>query len=160
MFVLKRKRVLDKIQFSIKELMEDITKNIQYILYEKKLRFKIDIPKDIESVYADPQEIKILLNNIIDNAIKFTDKGFIAVSVRLRGEFIRIAVKDSGSGISPEIKKNIFTRFFKRHPAVPGTGLGLTISKEIVEKHNGKIEVFSKGEGKGTIVAVYLPLLI
>ncbi|MDD5772450.1 MAG: PAS domain S-box protein [bacterium] len=157
-FVLKRKKGLNKIIFSVKKLIEEILKNNQYILYEKKLRFKIDIKKEAENIFADPLEIKILLNNIIDNAIKFTEKGFITVSVSLAGEFIKIEVKDTGCGISPEIKENIFTRYFKRHPAVPGTGLGLTISKEIVEMHNGKIEVFSKGIGKGTIVTVYLPV--
>ncbi|MEW6087434.1 MAG: PAS domain S-box protein [bacterium] len=159
MFVLKRKKVLNKIHFSVKKLVEEIVQNIQYLLYEKKLKVKMEIPENLENIFADPQEIKILLNNIIDNAVKFSEKGSITISMRLRRGFVRIMVKDTGIGISPDVKENIFTRFYKRHPAVPGTGLGLTISKEIIEMHNGSIKVFSKGIGKGTIVAVYLPVV-
>ncbi|MEW5818442.1 MAG: HAMP domain-containing sensor histidine kinase, partial [Spirochaetota bacterium] len=87
----------------MKKLVEEIVQNIQYLLYEKKLKVKMEIPENLENIFADPQEIKILLNNIIDNAVKFSEKGSITISMRLRRGFVRIMVKDTGIGISPDV---------------------------------------------------------
>lgn len=156
MFVLKRKMDLEKSNFLISTLIDDVVRNVQYVLAQKKIKIKIDIQTKIDKIYADQHKTTIMLNNLLDNAIKFTDKGSIFVTVGLKSGFFIIEIKDTGSGISSKIMGNIFGNYYKRHPAIPGTGLGLTISKEIAEMHGGRIEISSEGLGKGTTVTVYM----
>ena len=100
----------------------------------------------------------MLLSNIIDNAVKFTPKGKIQVSARPLKKMVEIKIKDTGPGIAKKDKDKLFERFQKGRTAFAGVGLGLAISKEIVERHNGNIKVESnKGKGKGTTVVVQLP---
>jgi two-component system sensor histidine kinase VicK len=68
-----------------------------------------------------------------------------------------IKIRESGCGIPREDLGKVFEKFYQRNPAIPGTGLGLTICKEIVARYHGKISIFSEGLGKGTTVTVVLP---
>ncbi len=153
----KEKKKKKKKTSSLKEIIDEVIRDTKYLVAEKKLRFKIDIPRETDSVLVDKMDMKTLMSNIIDNAIKFTDQGSISITSRLKEKWIEIKVKDIGRGIAPEDKNKIFDRFYKRHPANEGTGLGLTICKEIVDIYNGKIKVISKGIGKGTTAIVSLP---
>jgi heavy metal sensor kinase len=113
-------------------------------------------------VDADPNWLERLVLNLVDNAIKFTPAGGdITVSVLREEGSARLAVQDTGIGISPELMPRIFERFFRvdpaRSPGVEGVGLGLSLVKWIVDRHHGRIEVDSD-PGKGSTFTVFLPL--
>ncbi len=113
-------------------------------------------------VRGDPNWLERLILNLVDNAIKFTPAaGSIRVSVSRDGEMARLAVQDTGIGITPELMPHIFERFFRadpaRSPGVEGVGLGLSLAKWIVDRHHGRIAVDSQ-PGKGSTFTVFLPL--
>ncbi len=117
---------------------------------------------DVPDVAVDPARIAQLVGNLLSNAVKFTpDGGRVEVRLGTDGDKVVLAVADTGVGIPAVDRERIFERFFRteiatRH-AIQGTGLGLTISKAIVEAHHGTIAVDSE-EGGGSTVTVSLPL--
>jgi len=95
---------------------------------------------------------------LIDNAIKFTpDGGRVDVATKRKGDNVLIEVKDNGKGIAPKDMSNLFKKFFRADPSVPGIGLGLSICKQLVEAHGGKIWCKSK-LGKGSTFSFTLPV--
>ena len=98
-----------------------------------------------------------MISNFVNNAIKFTTKGSITIYYEIEGDFIRVCVKDTGIGISAENQRRIFERFIKVDTFQQGTGLGLTISRTIIEALGGKIGVDSE-EGVGSTFWFTLPL--
>lgn len=113
-------------------------------------------PEDTE-IYTDPTRLGQVINNLINNAVKFTRKGSITLGYRRTGEDVEIYVRDTGEGMSPEVLAHVFERFYKGNAFVQGTGLGLAICRTIVERFHGRIEVASQ-EGRGTCFTVILPL--
>jgi len=113
-------------------------------------------------VYADQNKMRQVIGNLIDNAIKYTPTGGMAVSVKKEGEVVRFVLKDTGIGISPEDIPKLFNKFTRAKDAskqnVIGTGLGLYIAKQMVEAQNGKVWLESEGLGKGTTSIMELPL--
>ena len=126
---------------------------------EKVLR-KSDIPPEDVLVNADKSRINQVIYNLLTNAIKFTEEGTVSVSVIKKqrknhmGEII-LSVKDSGTGIHPEILPRLFSKFATGSEI--GTGLGLFISKSIVEAHGGRIWGENNTDGKGAIFVFSLP---
>jgi len=109
------------------------------------------------TIYADPQKIKQVIYNLIDNAIKYTpERGSVDISIKELENNIRIEVKDTGIGIKKENLNTIFNKFTKHVPGYKGTGLGLYIAKSFIEAHNGRIEVESE-LGKGATFRILLP---
>jgi len=111
---------------------------------------------------ADPDRICQLLTNLISNAVKFTPRGgSVWVKTGTEGELAVLTVADTGNGIPEADLKSIFDRFFRSRAAarqaIPGTGLGLTISKAIADAHGGSVTVES-AEGQGSVFRAYLPL--
>ncbi|MEA2480396.1 MAG: hypothetical protein QOJ07_2318 [Thermoleophilaceae bacterium] len=118
--------------------------------------------EDIGSCNGDPDRIGQTLDNLISNAIKFTpDGGNVDVYLSRRGDDALIEVRDSGIGIPAGEQDRLFQRFFRSstatEQAIPGVGLGLTISRAIVQGHGGTID-FESEEGRGTTFRVALPL--
>ena len=118
--------------------------------------------EQIPSMVGDRSRLGQVLDNLVSNALKFTNEGG-AVSIRIsshRGEAV-VEVEDNGMGIAPEEQAQLFERFYRSSEAteraIPGTGLGLTIAKAIVERHEGAIEVEST-PGQGTTMRVRLPV--
>ncbi|MGB3241452.1 MAG: HAMP domain-containing sensor histidine kinase, partial [Candidatus Omnitrophota bacterium] len=146
-----------KKSLSLRKIFDSVIKDQEYHIKEKNLKVKMDIPKDADKVLMRPRDLTLLCTNVVDNAIKFTKKGGINIKVVLKKGLIEIKVTDTGSGVRVQERDKVFERFYKRHAAASGMGLGLTISKEIVERNNGEIEVKSKGVNKGTTVIVRLP---
>lgn len=110
----------------------------------------------------DAEKISVLLDNIVDNAVKYTPPGgTILLRVSHEGAFIRISVKDTGIGIPTEQQKRVFTKFFRGDNAqlfqTSGTGLGLYVAKNIAERHNGTL-VFESAKGQGTTFTLTLPI--
>jgi len=120
---------------------------------------QLDLSKDPCVVIGDPQQLKQVFMNLIINAFHATEGyGDISIAIYRRQTVVQIVVKDSGIGIKPEDLDKIFDPFFTTKPTGKGTGLGLAICYGIVDVHNGRIEAFSEGSGKGATFTVTLPL--
>ena len=129
-------------------------------LTKKNITVSIDVNNDLK-IKADVLYFEELLNNIIENAIIYNNEhGEIHISAEKYKEFIKISIKDSGIGLEKEQLNKVFEEFYKvdqsRH-VFESSGLGLTISKRIVELHGGEIWIESEGKDKGIIVIFTLP---
>jgi signal transduction histidine kinase len=116
-----------------------------------------------EPVLADRAALMSIFTNLIDNAVKYTpENGHVDVTVEPNGMYAKVAVKDDGIGMTPEEKERAFDEFYRaknaRTAQVPGTGLGLTIVKRLVEIHQGRVTVDS-APGKGSTFTVRLPIV-
>jgi len=108
---------------------------------------------------GDPDRLQQVLGNLLTNAVKFTDTGGrITVTLERRGSRARIAVRDTGRGIAPDLLPHVFDRFRQGRADRPGLGLGLAIVKQIVELHGGSVYAESEGEGRGATFVVHLAL--
>ncbi|HEX7704891.1 MAG TPA: ATP-binding protein [Thermoanaerobaculia bacterium] len=127
----------------------------------RQIALTVDVGDDRCDVFADPARLQQAIGNLLGNAIKFTGEGG-TVNVRLRGEggSARIEVIDSGRGIQPDLLPHIFERFRQGDGGErkSGLGLGLSITRHIVEMHSGSVTASSAGEGEGATFAVLLPL--
>jgi signal transduction histidine kinase len=129
---------------------------------KKSIRVQVDADASAKSVVLDPQKFKQVLYNLLSNAVKFTDEGgSVIVSASLEpADTLCLAVRDSGIGIAPEDIENVFLEFVQidsgsaRHYA--GTGLGLALTRKLVEFQGGSIEV-SSALGEGSVFTVRLP---
>jgi signal transduction histidine kinase len=115
---------------------------------------------DTVVTHGDGDALLHAFMNVIDNAIKYTDKGSILVALIRDGSLARITIADTGIGIAAADIPRIFDRFMRLEAArsAPGTGLGLAITKAIIAGHRGSISVISE-PGKGTEICILLPLI-
>ncbi len=149
----------EKKEVSIKETVKEILALYEEDIKNKDINVRLDVSPDAAKVRSIPGEILLLLGNLIDNAFKFTEKGNITIRTEIDGGYVKIEVADTGRGISINDKDIVFKKFYQRHPTVEGVGLGLSICRAIVRRHNGSIEIVSAGEGKGVKVIVKLPVV-
>jgi signal transduction histidine kinase len=119
--------------------------------------------KDLPKITIDQSKIGEVITNLVNNAIKFTDKGGVTVKAKDEGENVTVSVKDSGIGIDTNDQKHLFNKFYQAGRFDPnnpqeqqGTGLGLYISKNIIELHGGKIGLESEKD-KGSTFYFSLP---
>lgn len=131
------------------------------LIKNKNINVSYHIDKDID-IFADYQKIQQVLYNLLSNAIKYTpEKGSIVISVTNTAKKVRFSIKDSGIGIDKKDQKRIFGKFVQLEDAFykkeTSTGLGLTITKQLVEMHKGSIKVVSE-KGKGAEFIVTLPI--
>lgn len=141
--------------FDMKTLVKHVSEQMKQVVDRSGLTFYVDIDEEKEyMVYGDPDKLRQVLTNIIDNSIHYTEQGSITVHLWKRDGVIRVEVKDTGIGLSEEDKDRIFTKFGRANDAekrnVFGAGLGLYIAKEILREHNGRIDAVSEGRGKGS----------
>src|SRR5262245_3561553 len=133
----------------------------QYI--PPSIKLELTAPKkDVPPVAADPDKIRQVLTNLVENAVKYSpDGGRVTVHVAVAGQRMRFSVRDEGLGVPPAEHRRIFEKFYRLDPdltrGVGGTGLGLYISRELLERMGGRIWVESSGSGGSTFV-VELPL--
>jgi two-component system phosphate regulon sensor histidine kinase PhoR len=148
-------------EVSLKKLIENISRIFEQRIKEKDLTFTIDVQEDVPVINVDPFKIEQMFINLIDNAIKYTEKGGITLSIHQAPSAVTVVLQDTGIGIPTEHLQRIFERFYvvdkSRSKKLGGTGLGLSIVKHIVLLHGGKIEVDSAA-GKGTKITVTLPV--
>ena len=143
---------------TIKNTLDMLTKRAQ----EKEIALAFDLPERAAPVFAVLHQIKQVVFNLVDNAIKYTPAGGeIYVSLIQEPERLVFKVSDTGLGIPPEYREKIFERFYRvdkaRSREQGGTGLGLAIVKEIVTRHGGAIWVEDSHDGQGTTFVVTLP---
>lgn len=145
-----------------KNLLQEFSLLVADMVSKKKLHMSLEIAEDVPDIEADELKIKEILYNLFSNAVKFTPEGGqIGMRAKKVGAEVEIEVWDTGIGIAPENQEKIFEGFFRVDTpysrVTEGTGLGLPISRKLVELHGGKLFVESKGSGMGTSVRVILP---
>jgi signal transduction histidine kinase len=155
--------VYDKSVFNIGDLVSEVINQYKPNLEDAKLSLSVNIPESPIPIEADKDKLKQIVGNIVDNAIKYTKKGEVRVSVSESGKEVVIEVKDTGIGIEPFEIENLFMKFFRTREAhrknISGSGLGLYIARKIAEAHGGTIEAHSEGIGKGSTFKIILPKL-
>ena len=135
-------------------MLEKIYRQYQPKAEEKGLRFTLE-PTEAQAVFDEKWSAEAI-GNIVDNAIKYTDSGFVTISVREYEMFCSVTVSDSGKGIAEEEQGRIFTRFYRSPSVSPkeGIGVGLYLAREIVNGCGGYIKVSSE-VNKGTDFSVF-----
>lgn len=120
----------------------------------------VHLPPDLPTIAADRSSLSEVFSNLIDNAIKYSNEGgVINVTADAKGDFVEVSVEDHGIGMPPDVVGNLFHKFYRSHRSretVAGTGIGLYVSKAIVESHGGTISVRST-DGQGSTFTVSLP---
>ncbi|PIS28870.1 MAG: hypothetical protein COT43_05435 [Candidatus Marinimicrobia bacterium CG08_land_8_20_14_0_20_45_22] len=144
----------------LQALVKDTVHLFKTKIAEKGLKIEINIPEQASMLDADPFRLQQVFINLIDNAVKYTEKGFIAISAMKSDREIRIEIRDTGIGIAKEHLPRLFDRFYvvdkSRSRQLGGTGLGLSIARHIILLHNGRIRAESL-PGVGTTFIIELP---
>ena len=149
--------VLNQQETNIKELMEESVRSLKYLATDKDSQISFDIQENLPLINVDRGEISRVFSNLVGNAIKHTKKGTqIKISAFVKDNFIQFAIQDNGEGISKEHINKIFQRYPVEKRKI-GTGLGLYLSKQIIEAHKGEIW-FETEEGVGTTFYFTLPV--
>jgi signal transduction histidine kinase/ActR/RegA family two-component response regulator/HPt (histidine-containing phosphotransfer) domain-containing protein len=162
------KMSLEKIPFQLKGLIQETIKTHQTRARQKRVDLTAEIQTDVaETVCGDPMRLRQVIGNLLSNAIKFTENGYVKVGLRVAGETkdgrtdFELLVEDTGVGIPADKLDRIFDKFTQADGSITrrygGTGLGLTITRRLVEMFGGRIRVEST-EGKGSRFYLRLPL--
>ncbi|PVE14628.1 sensor histidine kinase [Clostridium perfringens] len=154
--------ILHKKYQDLSEFLRNLIADYIYLLEEKDFDFDFEISEDDLYLEFDNKRLERAIGNLIINSVKYNKKGTkFLISLKKEGDKVKIIVSDDGIGLSEEIKKHIFNPFVReeksRNSKKGGSGLGLTISKEIVEKHGGTIYL-SDGPLKGCNFVIELPI--
>ena len=153
---------LQRESIAIVDLISKSVENFRPKYEEKEINIAVDVDDDMPPVYWDFQKILQVLQNLLDNAVKFTpDGGEIGISAHAKSAFIELRVRDDGIGIPKDQIDHVFDRFYQVDSSSTrrfgGSGLGLSIVREIILAHNGKIFVESD-EGEGTCFLMLIPV--
>ncbi|MFZ1720697.1 MAG: HAMP domain-containing sensor histidine kinase [Candidatus Moraniibacteriota bacterium] len=150
---------------SIETILKDLSDMFFVMTQGRNLTLTFTLPKEkLPLVYMDAAKIREVISNLIDNALKYTEKGGIEVILEQRGSMARITVADTGMGVEPAMIEHLFSKFIRGSKEasrmnVAGTGLGLYVGRSFVEAHHGKIWIESEGLGKGSKFIVELPIV-
>lgn len=139
--------------FNLTEVASDMSKDLSISAEKKGVKLSFESSDNECMVNGDKEKIRQVVLNLVDNSIKYTKEGTIVVSVKKADNKIVFAVKDTGMGMTPEIKATLFQKFARGEGSrmnTGGSGLGLYLAKEIIEAHKGTIDVDSEGMGKGS----------
>lgn len=148
--------------FFIQEITEELIKKYEPFAKASNVEINFSFQENLPPVFADPNQIKLVIENLLDNAIRYTKgKGVVEIKVEKKNKKIYFEIKDKGVGIPKEEQKYIFKKFFRssnvlKHQTI-GTGLGLFISKMLIEKAGGKMG-FESEENKGSVFWFSLPV--
>jgi len=157
---------LERIDFSVEEMIEQSVDMISLEAHKKGLEIAIDIPRDAAlQIKGDPNRFRQVIINLVKNAVKFTREGSIIVSCRKTmyqgSEALTVSVADTGIGVAPELRPRLFTTFFQGDPSTTrrfgGTGLGLAISRHLVQSMDGEISMVPNENG-GSIFRFTIPV--
>ncbi|KAL5121232.1 hypothetical protein ACEQ8H_000700 [Pleosporales sp. CAS-2024a] len=159
---------VEEVQFSLSVVLRDVNKMMSFAAQRKGLVYQSSIQAEVEQdlrVMGDPGRLRQILTNLLTNSIKFTSEGTVQLSVSLSHEAtesvtVNFMVTDTGIGIEEEVRKRLFQPFSQADSSTArrfgGTGLGLTISKNLVELMKGQIRLDSK-LGQGTTATFWIP---
>ena len=159
------KITIEKVPFLLPEIIEEVAKNVQSVYKQKNIELIISSDEKLAAkIIGDPFRLKQVLTNIIGNAYKFTEEGYIKISADIVNDdhFLAIKIEDSGIGIEKEDQKLIFDEFTQANENIEkkygGTGLGLSICQKIITILGGDLNLESTF-GKGSVFEIKLPLL-
>jgi signal transduction histidine kinase/DNA-binding LacI/PurR family transcriptional regulator/DNA-binding response OmpR family regulator len=149
----------------LRPVLEDAACMGEQLASQKNLAFRIEVPPELPMVLGDKTRLRQILLNLLSNAVKFTAHGEIALLVSLEGSEILVSVRDTGLGIARQEQAKIFDEFHQSDRSLErgygGIGLGLAITRRLVEMHGGRIWVSSSGaEGGGSTFSFTLPVLV
>jgi signal transduction histidine kinase len=155
--------VYDKVPINLYNLVESVIKARQTLITGRGIKVVLKKPRgNLPRVRVDEEKIKLAIENIFDNAIRYTfPQGRVTIALAIEQDELKISVEDTGVGIPLHQQKRVFTKFFRGENVqamqTEGTGLGLFIAKNIIEAHNGKIW-FTSTENVGTTITFTIPL--
>ncbi len=158
----KQDLTLNKKKASAHEIIQKAIANYNLVLQEKQGAAVLSLKAKSDTIFVDEQHFTNLLNNLIDNAIKYSkEKPEITITTHSNARFLYIKIDDKGIGMSRETVKRIFEKFYRAHTGnlhnVKGFGLGMSYVKSIIDAHKGRIKVDST-LGKGSTFMVEIPL--
>jgi signal transduction histidine kinase len=153
---------LEPAPVDLRGLVEELHEQMLPLAAEKEIALETDLPAELPQLQADRAKLRRVLVNLVSNALKFTPKGGrINVGAAREGAFVRVSVADTGVGIPPEDQRDIFDKYAQARSRATrsekGTGLGLYITRQLVELHGGKIGVKSE-VGKGSTFSFTIPI--
>lgn len=156
------KLTMNVIKINLKKLFDEIKENLDVIIKENKINSEFKLEKGIPRIYADYERLLQVIKNLMINAVHFTPEGGnISFRIKRSGKFAQFEISDDGIGIPKDKQKNLFKRFYQADSSltrkVQGSGLGLAVSKGLVETMGGKIW-FESEEGKGTTFYFIIPI--
>ncbi len=147
--------------YLVRDIVERVRTSLGSLAMERGLTFVASVPDDLPTCYCDGKRLTQCLMNLAGNAVKFTERGTVKISVARRGDELIFEVSDTGIGIAEDQIQHIFSEFRQADATISrefgGTGLGLSITKKFVEMHGGRIGVTSE-LGKGSTFFFSLPL--
>jgi signal transduction histidine kinase len=154
---------LHRTSLDLVHLIREVAGSLRPLIETKRQQLRLDLSGGLPAVWADADRVTQILTNLIANAHKYTPvEGSIMVAARRDDGFVRVEVTDTGTGLSPEDQAQLFTKFFRAHDRSSqvggGTGLGLVITRLLVELHGGQITV-SSAPGQGSTFSFSLPAL-
>jgi signal transduction histidine kinase len=146
---------------NLRQLVHDVAHTLAQAAADRGASLSEDTPAEVPTVDGDPDRLRQILHNLIENAILHTPSGGrILIRLRADGDWIHLSVSDTGSGIAADDVPHIFDHFYRGDPArarrTGGSGLGLAMVKSLVEAHGGHVAVDSTG-GLGSTFSVTLP---
>lgn len=153
---------LHKTDISLTDLIKDLISEFELFARASNVEIKFEPRENLPKIFTDPSQLKLVVENLLDNAIRYIkEKGKAEIKLREQDDKIYFEIKDTGVGIPKKDQKYIFQKFFRSENILryqtQGTGLGLYITKAIVERMGGKIW-FKSEEGKGSIFYFTLPI--
>ena len=149
---------LDRQRVKLPDLLKDAFENVSRNGKQNRINFSLNIPEQLSPMFVDKDLLRVALNNLLTNAIKYNrPDGLVTMTAFETANTVNIQVEDTGIGIPPEDITRIFEKFFRSDNTDarerPGHGLGLTLAKEIIELHHGKLQVKST-PGQGTVFTI------
>lgn len=145
---------VQKVPVDLRALLQEVADTVRPAAAQKQLDLKVQC--DVDRLPADPKLLKRVIMNLVTNAVKFTQQGFIKIVSTQDEKSYTVSVQDSGVGMSEEQQKGLFQKYHQVDPEKPGYGLGLFISRQLVEAHGGQLAVVS-APGQGSTFTVTLP---
>jgi signal transduction histidine kinase/CheY-like chemotaxis protein len=158
------KLAIVKEEIDSRQVIEEAANIARDLIESRGLSFKVSLPRPMPTMFLDRTRIRQVLLNLLSNAARFTDSGSIMLSAAVEDTELRIRVSDTGIGIPPSDLDRVFEEFHQVEGSLArrqgGSGLGLTLSKQFVEQHGGRIRAESEGvPGKGSTFTITLPLI-
>jgi len=159
--IMHSKLAVKKLEIDVKEILSDAISTVEPELKQKQIALKVELRAKSHKVFGDPVRLRQVFWNVMKNAVKFSRKeGVILIrSQSVADKRLEVTIKDTGLGMEPHEIERIFDPFSQGRHSLGGMGLGLAISRGLVELHGGSIHASSLGKGKGATISIILPIL-
>lgn len=157
----ENKMLLKRQAIHIRSVAQGVVDMVKYLVEGKTIQLRMEIPENVPLVYADENRVTQILFNLLHNAIKFTDSGYVLLKVEVQGNMLAIYVTDTGIGMDQETQERVLLPYEQGQPSSTysrgGVGLGLSICHKLIELHEGELTIKS-ALNQGTSICFTLPL--